>query len=140
MRRLHLLVLSLVAVIALSLAMKNAGAQPPDGPQPQDGGQQGQNDRPQGDRPPGGFHLIPRFAEEKLELSDDQKEQIKQLEAEVKTKLEAILTPEQMKTLETACPPRPNNNGGGQGGQGGQGGGQNSRGQNNGNRPPRPTN
>jgi hypothetical protein len=71
--------------------------------------------------------LIPRFAEEKLDLTDDQQQQIHQLEQETKAKLAKILTPAQMQILETARPPR---RGGGQGQNGGgPGGGQGDGGQ-----------
>ncbi len=98
----------------------------PDGPPPrQDGGQRGRGG-PEGGGPggpggppPGGFHLIPRFAAEKMDLTEDQKKKIGELEKECKAKLAKILTPEQMKTLETARP----NRGPGQGGPRGQGDG-----------------
>lgn len=56
--------------------------------------------------------VIPPFAVEQLKLTDDQKTQLAALEADVKAKLEKMLTPEQLKTLES---PRP----GGFGGAGG---------------------
>ena len=69
---------------------------------------------PQGGRPAGqqggvqeGFHLLPRFAVERLNLSDDQLKQIAELEKETKAKLSQILSPDQMKTLEEMRPPRP---------------------------------
>jgi hypothetical protein len=103
----------------------------PDGPPPkQDGGRRGGGPEGGGPGGPGGpplggFHLIPRFAVEKLDLTDDQKKQIADLEKECKDKLAKILTPEQMKTLETARPPRGGpGQGGGNGGGRGQGGGQ----------------
>jgi hypothetical protein len=68
--------------------------------------------------PEGGFHLIPRFAVEKMDLTADQLQQIAELEKETKAKLDKILTPEQQKTLEEARPPLP----GGQGGRPGGGG------------------
>jgi len=63
--------------------------------------------------PGGGFHLIPRFAVEKMNLTADQQKQIAELEKETKAKLGKILTPEQQKIIEEAHPPRP-----GQGGPG----------------------
>jgi len=106
----------------LLLALQ-AGAERPDGPPPQGGDQQG--DRPQGDRGPGGpggggYHLLPRFAEERLELTPEQRDQLNELEKEVKAKLGQILTPEQMKILQEARPPR--RDGGRQGGPHGAGG------------------
>jgi len=73
--------------------------------------------------PGGGAHLIPRFAEEKLNLSEDQRREIADLEREMKDKLAKILTPDQMKTLEEARPPQRGQGGPGGGGQGGPGGG-----------------
>jgi Spy/CpxP family protein refolding chaperone len=69
--------------------------------------------------PGGGFRLIPRFAVEKLNLTEDQQKQIAELEKETKAKLYKILTAAQQKTLEEARPPQ-----GGPGGAGGPGGGQ----------------
>ncbi|MCY2923950.1 MAG: hypothetical protein NT031_00660, partial [Planctomycetota bacterium] len=75
---------------------------------------------------PGGHHgyphVIPPFAVEKLNLTDDQKKQLEDLSKEVIAKLEKILTPEQMKILHDARPPRPDRGPGDQGGQGGKGG------------------
>jgi hypothetical protein len=71
----------------------------------------------------GGAHLIPRFAEDKLNLSDEQRKQIADLEKEMKDKLAKILTPDQMKALEDACPPQRGQGGPGGGGLGGPGGG-----------------
>ncbi len=80
---------------------------------------------PNGQPPPpgqgggGGIHLLPRGAKEKLKLTDDQQKQISDLEADVKTKMEKILTPEQLEQLKQMRPQGP---GGGQGGgRGGQG-------------------
>jgi hypothetical protein len=70
--------------------------------------------------PPGGFHLIPRFAEAKLNLTDDQKKQVADLEKEVKDRLAKILTAEQLKTLEEARPPRRPGGPGSPGGDGPQ--------------------
>jgi hypothetical protein len=65
----------------------------------------------------GGIHILPRGAKEKLNITDDQMKQITDLENDVKSKLEKILTPAQMDQLKQMRPP------GGPGGQGGQGGG-----------------
>ncbi len=74
-----------------------------------------------GGRGQAGFHLIPRFAEQQMDLTDDQKQQVADLEKETKTKLAAILSADQMKILNTARPPRPGQGGGPGGGQGGGG-------------------
>ena len=81
-----------------------------DGPGPGGGGPGGGgpgNHRP---GPARGVHLIPPFVADKLDLSDDQKKQIADLEKEVKAKLAKILTADQMMTLEETRPPRPNRN------------------------------
>src|ERR1035438_458446 len=68
----------------------------------------------------GGFHLLPPRAMEHLNLTEDQQKQIAALEAEVKAKLEKILTPEQLQQLKQMRPPgRPGGPGGGSpGGEG----------------------
>jgi Spy/CpxP family protein refolding chaperone len=73
----------------------------------------GQQEGPPAGGPPPGFHLIPRFAETRLNLTDDQRKQIADLEKDVKDKLGKILTADQMKTLEEARPPRRGGPGGG---------------------------
>jgi hypothetical protein len=60
--------------------------------------------------------------EEKLNLTQDQRKQVADLEKETKAKLDKILTTEQKKILAETRPPRP-----GQGGPGGQGGQNGSR-------------
>jgi len=127
MRRFAMLLLAMSVFGGLALVSQARADDKPDGPPPkQDGsgpggpGGQGGPGGPSGGRPPGGVHIIPRFAEEKLNLTDDQKKQVADLEKEVKEKLAKILTPEQMKILAEARPPR----GGPGGGQGGPGGGQ----------------
>lgn len=88
---------------------------------PPPGGAMGRRGGP--GRPPAGFHLIPRFAERELNLTDEQRRQIADLEAQTKAKLQKILTPRQMKTLEDSRPPFPGPGGaGGVGGPGGAGG------------------
>src|SRR3954471_19102068 len=129
----------LTLALALSgsvLAGRSMSADKPGGPGPrQDGGGGGPGGgggggaRPggggggQGGPGGGGAHLIPRFAEEKLNLSEDQRKQIADLEKEMKDKLARILSPDQMKALEDARPPQRGQGGPGGGGQGGPGGG-----------------
>ena len=92
-------------------------------PPPREGGSGGPGGR-------GGFHLLPPRAQEQLNLTADQQKQLADLEAELKAKLEKILTPEQQQLLKQMRPPqRP----GGQGGGGPGGGGE---GQSNRQRPP----
>ncbi len=69
---------------------------------------------------PRGFHLLPPRAEQRLNLTDDQKKQIAALEAETKAKLEKILTPDQMEKLKNMRPPMMGR--GGPGMRGGPGG------------------
>lgn len=54
----------------------------------------------------GGLHLMPREVEETLNLTDQQREQIADLEQDVQARLVKILTPQQQKQLENARPPR----------------------------------
>ena len=121
------LTLGLFASAAL-VPMVRADKAPADNPPPQKpeggpGGGGGPNGGGPGG-PGGGVHVIPRFAVEKLNLTEDQKKQIADLEQEVTAKLEKILTPDQMKTLKEGRPPRRGGGGGGGGGgQGGPGGG-----------------
>ena len=115
-----------LGVSALSLTAQEQGGPPPPGerPPPPEGGMRG---GPM--HGPGGFHLLPPRAQEQLNLTDDQQKQVAALEAEVKAKLEKILTPEQLKQLKQMRPPgRPGGPGGrgpggaGPGGPGGPGG------------------
>ncbi len=55
--------------------------------------------------PPAGFHLLPPRAMAELNLTDDQKKQLADLETEVKVKIEKILTPEQLQQLKQMRPP-----------------------------------
>ena len=138
MRRFAMLMVATSVFCGMALLSQARADDKPDGPPPKQdgaapgGGGQGGPGGPGGGppgRPPGGVHVIPRFAEEKMNLTDDQKKQIADLEKEVKEKLAKILTPEQMKTLEEARPPRPGGGQGGPGGgQGGPGGGQGTQG------------
>lgn len=72
-------------------------------------------------RPHEGPHLLPPNAEQLLKLSDDQKQQLKKLEEEVRTKIKGILTPEQLSQLKQMHPHHPEGKGAGGGkGQGGE--------------------
>jgi Spy/CpxP family protein refolding chaperone len=99
-------------ILALSLGSATCLITAQDGkrPAPPEGGGSGSR-----------IHVLPRGAEETLNLTADQKKQVADLEAEVKTKIEKILTPEQIEKLKTMRPPQPP-------------GGQDNRGQ----RPPAP--
>lgn len=112
------------AAIAIALAFAvstlNALAEDNGGPPPPKGGPGGGGLK--GGPGQGGFHLLPPPLMEKLNLTDDQKKQVADLEAEVKAKLAQILTPEQLQTLKQMRPPkRPGGPGGG--GPGGGAGG-----------------
>ena len=68
----------------------------------------GPGDGPESLRGPDrGFHLMPYFAVEKMNLTPDQQERLAKLEKEVKAKLDKILTLEQQKALDAARPPLP---------------------------------
>lgn len=112
---------ALVAAVAeMASAQEGQGVPPRRG----EGGGPG-GGRPGGPGGPGqgGFHLLPRFLIERLNLTEAQMQQVSELEKETKAKLEKILTDEQKKTLAETRPPRPGQGGPGQGGpgQGGQG-------------------
>ena len=124
--------LSIILALALGVSAGNLAAQeraggPPPGerppPPPEGGAQAGQQQRP------GGPRLLPPGAEQALKLTSDQQKQLADLEADVKAKIEKILTPEQLDQLKQMRPPqRPlAPRGGGQGG--GQKGGQKGGGQ-----------
>ena len=86
---------------------------------------------PDGQRPPPpggpggpGLRLLPRGAQETLKLTADQQKQVADLEADVKAKLEKILTPEQLEQLKQIRPPQGQRGPGApQGGPGAQQGG-----------------
>jgi hypothetical protein len=97
-------------VVALAVAATGV-AQPPEGKDDRGGRPGGDNAPPGGRAGPGrrgGFQLgtvLPPFAREQLNLTDEQQEQIAALEKEVKAKLERILTAEQKRTLRSMRPP-----------------------------------
>ncbi len=125
-----------IALLALALGASTYLASAQDNPTTADsqaqpaqsehgpGGMNGQH-RPGGR---GGFHLLPPRAEQMLQLTDDQKKQVAELEVETKAKLGKILTAEQMKKLNHLRPPmRPGGPGGRDRGFGGnQAGGENN--------------
>ena len=58
-------------------------------------------------RPPhGGPHILPPRAAEILNLTAEQKQQLKALEDEVRTRIQGILTPAQLEQLRQMRPPR----------------------------------
>lgn len=119
-----------LGVSAWTLTAQDQGAAAPSGDRPpgREGGMRG----PGGAGGPGGqggLHLLPPRAVEQLKLTADQQKQVAALEAEIKAKIEKILTPEQLKQLKEMRPPMrqggmggPGGRPGGQGGQGGSGG------------------
>jgi hypothetical protein len=76
----------------------NFDGAPPNRPSPMPG--RGGSGRP-------GYHLLPRFTMDRLDLSEEQRKQLADLEADVRLKLKAILTPEQFQTLDQTLPPPP---------------------------------
>ena len=108
------LALILVGAAGVLLGLGVLMAQPSEAPATRPG-HQGKN------APPGFRHLIPPFAAEKMNLTDDQRKQLDDLAKEVQGKLEKILTPEQMKILQDARPPRGERGPADRGGKGGQG-------------------
>jgi len=107
------LLLALALSASTGLLLAQDATPPADGQQPP-AGEHG----PRGPR--GWVHILPPGADQRLNLTDDQKKQIADLESDVKTKLETILTPEQLAKLKKMHPPR--GQGGGPGGPGGNGG------------------
>jgi hypothetical protein len=59
-----------------------------------------------GGGPGSAFRLIPPFAENQVNLTEEQRAKVTQLEADTKAQLQKILTREQMKAMEEARPPR----------------------------------
>ena len=112
---------AIILALALGVSAWSLSAQDPSDPPPS-----GERPPPEAGAPggpgrgPGGFHLLPPRAMEQLNLTDDQKKQIAALEAEVKAKIEKILTADQLKQLKEMRPPQRQ---GGPGGPGGPGSG-----------------
>jgi hypothetical protein len=52
-----------------------------------------------------GFHVLPPWAMQELDLTDAQKKQLTALETEVKAKVEKILTADQLKKMKQLRPP-----------------------------------
>jgi len=99
---------AIILTLALGVSAGNlsaqdpAGAAPPaDRPPPPQGAAQG---NPQ--QRPGGPRLLPPGAQEFLQLTAEQQKQVADLEAEVKAKLEKILTPEQLEKMKQMRPPQ----------------------------------
>jgi hypothetical protein len=95
----------LLAALAVVVGSAAVVSQPPDGGK---GGRKGPPGKEKG--PPRRFELgkvLPPFAREQLDLTGDQERQIADLEKEVKSRLERILTADQKKKLETLRPPGP---------------------------------
>jgi hypothetical protein len=121
---------SMLIALALGASTCLLQAQPDNQPP---GGQDGQRaGRRQAGGPGGmqggGFHIVPPFVQEQLNLTEDQKKQIEQLEKDTKAKLDSILTADQKQKLKDMREKMRGGGGrgpggGGQGGQGGQGGG-----------------
>lgn len=113
-------------LIALALGVSTCllQAQPDQGPGAQGGQRPG---RRQGGGPGGpggpqqGFHILPPFAQDQLNLTDDQKKQIADLEKQTKEKLDNILTEQQKQKLKDMHQ-NMRRRFGGSGGQGGPGG------------------
>ena len=93
-----------IALLALALGASTGMLCAQDSTPPADNPPAAQHGGPGGPR---GFHLLPPRAAERLNLTDDQKNQIAALEAETKAKLEKILTPAQLDQLKIMRPPMP---------------------------------
>jgi len=88
----QLLIIVLTALVSYA---QDPGSPPPDG------GGEGR-----GGPRHGGFHILPPHAEMQLNLTADQRKQLDALEAEVKSKIESILTHEQLEKLKQMRPPK----------------------------------
>lgn len=114
-------------VAGVALIASPAVSQPPEGKGKD--GKDGKFGPKDGKGAKGGFKVgsvLPPFMVEELKLTDDQKAKLADLEKDVKTKLDKILTDEQKKTLENFRPMGPGGpggpGGGEKGGPGGKGG------------------
>lgn len=107
--RTNRILLTAVTALALTVPVSLFLAQ---GSSPSTGNSQGNQHGGQ-QRPHGGPHLLPPHAAETLNLTDEQKQQLKELEADVKSKIESILTPAQMEQLKQMRPQHPPGGGGG---------------------------
>ena len=111
---------AIATALALSVSAWSLSAQEP-GDQPASS----QSPSPQAAAPgePISFHLFPPRAQEKLSLSLEQEEQVATLEIDIRSKLDAILTPVQQQQLgRVHSLRRPGPGLGGLGGTGGPGG------------------
>lgn len=110
-------------VAGVALIASPAVSQPPegkgkDGKDPKGGPKDGKGMK-------GGFKVgsvLPPFMVEELKLTDDQKAKLADIEKDVKTKLDKLLTDEQKKALENFRPMGPGGPGGPGGDKGGPGG------------------
>ena len=82
-------------IIGVALTALISYAQDPLAPPPE-----GEGHRPRG------FHILPPHAEKQLNLTADQRKQLDELESEVKSKIETILTPDQLEKLKQMRPPK----------------------------------
>jgi Spy/CpxP family protein refolding chaperone len=129
-----ILVLTLALSASTCLLTAQEGNPPPEGQRPP--GAEGGPGGPGGLGERRGPQLMPPRVAEQLNLTAEQKEQVAKLEAEVKAKMEKILTPEQLQQMKQIRPPMaqggpgmPNNRmGGPQGGPNGPMGGQRMQG------------
>ncbi len=99
-----------IVLLALALSASTSLLTAQDAPPPSDGQRPPPHEAgpgaPGGPGGRGGFHLLPPRAQDQLNLSPEQMNQISALEAETKTKLEKILTPEQLQKMKEMRPPQ----------------------------------
>jgi len=112
-----------LASVDLSVVYSREGAsQDQDGRTPPTRNQTGTGQpsplQPDAGGPQGGPRLLPGGAREVLNLTADQEKQVAELEAEVKSKLAKILTPDQLEKLKQMRPPQGQRGPGDQGGPG----------------------
>ena len=91
------------APVALAVGLGAVlAADPPEGSQPAGEGTAASSRRNR--LPP--VHAIPPFVEDKLNLTPEQEKQLDDLEAEMRSQLSKILTPDQKKQWRASGPPR----------------------------------
>jgi Spy/CpxP family protein refolding chaperone len=116
----NILLLTLALSASTCFVTAQPGDPPPEGQRPP--GAEGDPAGPGGPGERRGPQLLPPRVAEQLDLTAEQREQVAKLDAEVKRKMEKILTPEQLQQMKQIRPPlaqggpgRPNDRMGGQG-------------------------
>ena len=99
--KIKILLLTVVFGTSTCLLTAQEGNPPPEGQRPP--GAEARRAGPGGERR--GPQLLPPVVAEQLNLAPEQREQVAKLEAEVKAKMEKILTPDQLEQMKQMRPP-----------------------------------